>query len=554
MNGWLFGCNLDCSILEVNSGKIEKFQNGMLYINGKNKFEKDCIKHKKGILLEGYITNKFELQNEHHVDTWEEAYDLELKREDFPKRLRGSFCGLNFSNDNQMVFSDHIGSKALFFYYVNDILVISTKLKWIVQVLQHNRIKYTFNETAAQYMLTYGFMLDDSSFISEIKRVLPGNKLVFHDKKICEMSYYIPTIRKTIEMSENEAIQLIDKTFKTAVKREFEKDKEYGYAHLVDLSGGLDSRMVTWVAHELGYIDQTNISYCKTGYLDYHIAAKIAKDLKHKFYFKQLDDFQWIKSIEEILVLGNGEALYSGITGGNEFFQDLNCKKYGIEHTGMLGDVVIACFAKDKNSAYSTPQYGIQQYSTRLHFSFSNTILDKYENQEIFNLYIRGFMGAMSTYAIRQNYFEVSSPFLDVDFLNTCLSLPIKYRINHNIYLKWIKKYYHDAANYGWEKWAGVCPKKEFELLRDCTYAFRKFKRTCRKIVGLDIKDNMNPLDYWYDNDIKSFFDDFYNKCIGIECFGKSLREDINKLFMQGNVDEKTQALTVLGMAKLYFG
>ena len=41
-------------------------------------------------------------------------------------------------------------------------------------------------------------------------------------------------IKKILSMTEDEAIELVDQSFRKAVKREFEKDKEYGYKHLVD--------------------------------------------------------------------------------------------------------------------------------------------------------------------------------------------------------------------------------------------------------------------------------------------------------------------------------
>ena len=95
-------------------------------------------------------------------------------------------------------------------------------------------------------------------------------------------------------------------------------------------------------------------------------------------------------------------------------------------------------------------------------YDYKKELLDQYENQEIFDVYTRGFLWAMSTYVIRQNYFEVGSPLLDIDFLEMCFSIPIKYRKQHNNYLKWIKRYYKGATKYRWEKWAGVPPKQEF--------------------------------------------------------------------------------------------
>lgn len=536
---------------------MENIGDCVLYTNLLNKFYKDTIKNQPGYFLEGYITNKQQLIEIAKASEWENAYRQLSGNETFPVELRGSFCGFYFGeNEDKTFFTDHIGSKALYYYHNQDKFIVSTRLEWIVKVLSDNDIRYHYNEQAAQYMLTYGFMVDDSSFISEIKRILPGSKIIITKNKVNKIQYYLPTIKKIADVSEDDAIQMIDESFRKAIKREFEKDKEYGYEHLVDLSGGLDSRMVSWVAHDLGYVAQTNFSYCKADYLDYKISSNIARDLKHEYYFKQLNDLQWIYAVEENIQLNNGAALYCGITGGKDFLANFNSEKYGIEHTGMIGDVIISCFAKNEDCAYAPPKFGLNQYSVLLKYDFPEDILGNYENQEIFDVYIRGFLGAMSTYPIRQNYFEVSSPFLDVDFMETCFSIPIKLRAGHHIYLKWINKCYKDAAKYGWEKWAGVCPKKELLFIRNCVFALRKAKRTARKLVGYKISDNMNPLDYWYDNDLiaKSFFEQYYNDNIESECFSDKLRKDITRLFTEGNVSEKIQALTVLGIAKLYFG
>lgn len=556
MQGWLFGKNVECDFLNKMEGSLEVNKEETLYTNLNNKFYNDTINNKDGMFLEGYIVNRNELMNMSESNAWEDAYSMLVKKKEFPGMLRGSFCGFHISTSEILFFTDHIGSKALYYYLNNNVIIVATNLTWIVEVLKHNGIPYTFNKNAAKYMLTYGFMLDNSTFISEIKRVMPGEKLCIANDIPNIIQYYKPSIQEVEDISEDEAIQKIDIAFRRAVKREFEKDKEYGYDHLVDLSGGLDSRMVTWVAHDMGYCKQTNYSYCKRGYLDYRISSKIARDLKHEYYFKQLDDFQWIYELEPILQLSNGSALYSGITGGKDCLENFNREKYGIEHTGMIGDVIISSFSSNKEKAYKKPTFGTNQYSTSLIYDFSNSILDKYENQEIFDLYVRGFLGAMSTYPIRQNYFEVSSPFLDVDFMDTCFKLPIEYRAKHKIYLKWIKEYYPNATKYGWEKWAGVWPRKELYLLVIGKFVLRKIYRTIRILFKQDINDNMNPINYWYakDTQAQAFFNNYFNENIRNDCLGAELREDITKLFKEGTANEKTQVLTVLGMAKLFFG
>ena len=556
MRGWLCCKNLTCILPSNAEGNVEKVGDCLLYTNLLNKFYNDTIKNTAGFFLEGYISNKQELLEKQHEVSWEDVYKKICLEKKFPTQLRGSFSGFSFSENGEKVFfTDHLGSKSLFYYFNKDKFVVSSRLEWIVEILIENGVNYHFDELAAQYMLTYGFMLDDSTFIKEIKRILPGNKVVYGQDKLDIIQYYMPTLAHQIDISEDEAISMIDGAFRKAIKREFEKDREYGYKHLVDLSGGLDSRMVTWVAHEMGYVNQTNFTYCKSQYIDFKISSQIASDLKHEYYFKQLDDFQWIYEIEDILKLNNGQALYSGITGGKDCLANFNKDEYGIEHTGMLGDVIISCFASDESKAFKTPQFGTNQYSSLLNYAFADKLLNKYENQEIFDVYSRGFLGAMSTYSIRQSYFEVGSPFLDIDFMETCFSIPIKYRVKHNIYLKWMKKYYVKATNYGWEKWAGIPPKRKLLLVRDGVFCLRKFKRTIRNIFGFQIKDNMNPIDFWYANDVnvQFYFEQYYTDNINNQCISNNLRQDITRLFQEGTAIEKTQVLTVLGMVKMYF-
>ena len=145
---------------------------------------------------------------------------------------------------------------------------ISSNYNYMLEVLKYNNISISVNMTAVKYMLTYGYMLENVTFCQEIHRLLPGTKLsVTKDTTSYEIvRYYQIDNERNINMTEDEAIECIDRSFRKAIEREFEKDIEYGYKHLVDLSGGLDSRMVSWVGDDMGYVEQLNVSYCKEGY------------------------------------------------------------------------------------------------------------------------------------------------------------------------------------------------------------------------------------------------------------------------------------------------
>ncbi|MFR3249581.1 MAG: hypothetical protein ACLTQL_00335 [Eisenbergiella sp.] len=145
---------------------------------------------------------------------------------------------------------------------------------------------------------------------------------------------------------------------------------------------------------------------------------------------------------------------------------------------------------------------------------------------------------------------------MDVDFVNTCLSLPLSYRARHEIYLEWISQKYPKAAEYGWEKWGGAKPKKNEISRRKIITAGKLLKWKVESIAGRIPKDiNMNPIDYWYrtNYDLQRFFEDYFQKNIGNPAIEDEMRGQIETLFKTGSVSEKGMALTVLGLVKLYF-
>lgn len=117
-----------------------------------------------------------------------------------------------------------------------------------------------------------------------------GKYIKIENNKFEIKTYYELDNTPNYNQTEDEIIDNINELFRNAVKLEFEKDKEYRYKHIVALSGGLDSRMTTWVAHDMGYTDQLNYTFSQSDYLDETIAKEIARDLEHEWIFKFLDN------------------------------------------------------------------------------------------------------------------------------------------------------------------------------------------------------------------------------------------------------------------------
>ncbi len=554
VHGFLAAGNMNIKCL----GETVDFGHFKQYNNLLNKFPKDQVfleEETQITFLDGYVHNKNAVMAENGKD-WQQSFACAMRTDAGRclQILRGGFCGYTFDKQTAglTVYTDQVSVKAVYYYVNGNQWMVSNHIPYMTAVLKANRIAYHFNETAAKYMLSYGYMLDDSTFVKEINRLLPGELARIGDGQIKIENYYRISDREE-QMSEEEAVEKIDRAFREAVRREFEKDREYGYRHLVDLSGGLDSRMVSWVAHDMGYTDQLNVTYCRSGYLDEKISGRIANYLGHEYIFKPLDDIGWMYDIDEIISRNNGAALYTGITGGDRLLKILNANQFGIEHTGMIGDAVLSTFYHDREFNYGSPKLGYHRYSEKFSYEFSENVTDSYVCQEMFAIYTRGILGAQSSYMIRQHYMETASPFMDVDFLNTVFSIPFLYRKEHHIYLKWMLEKYPQSTDFGWEKWGGIKPREDHIFFRKVKTTQRLLGQNVCKILKRQNKDNMNPLDFWYqgNTEIQRYYREYYDK--NRDRVGGELGKDISLMFEDGNVIEKSMALTVLAILKVYF-
>lgn len=123
---------------------------------------------------------------------------------------------------------------------------------------------------AAYQMLTFGHMEDERTYARQIRRLRGGTCLLWRrgTAEVREYHTFHRHPERFVGQSREQILQALDETFRRAVEREYSKDEEYGRLHLADMSGGLDSRMGAWVAHELKPRHIQYMTYCKAGYLD----------------------------------------------------------------------------------------------------------------------------------------------------------------------------------------------------------------------------------------------------------------------------------------------
>ena len=529
-----------------------------------NKFIEDktfCETDSLILIAEGYLLNKTALFARYGVQSVATLMETMYRAEGeaFFAAFRGAFSGALYDKEKDLwlLYTNHTGDKAVFYTLCGSHFAAGSQVNYVLDACKELDWPLTLDEQAAYQMLTFGFMESDGTYAKEIRRLLGGTYLRIEKGEAQVLRYF--RLEKHPErfegQTEDQIIDALDAEFRRAVDAEYRKDEEYGLKHLADISGGLDSRINTWVAHEMSPRHLQLITYSKNNYLDERIAKEIAVHWKDELLFRQLDDASYLYELDELVFLNAGLSLYSGITGGKRMLEDLNLDAYGLEHTGQVNGAVIGSLLCGKDGLEK--RYPSGKFSNKLNHRLDQAYAANFDDHELYLLSTRTFRGILNTQLIRENYTEIAFPFLDVELLQLCLDIPLEYRLGHNIYKKWILTKYPQAARFRWEKTgAKISEGKPIGLLRK---VITKGPHKLLRMMGKHSLSNhgMNPLDYWFGRDkaLQTYLN--RREAEGYRCLPQAsdrLISDMKQLYATGSFNEKAMVLTILAAAKLYFG
>lgn len=549
------------SDFSASNHMIKKFENDKVFFDSN-----DFL-----IILDGVIINKTKIQSTLNTANWLECI-LQLystRGEQFFDVFRGSFSGV--LRDKRLrktiIFSDHIGTKILYYIQMGESLYVTSFMPNAYSFLKRNGMHCTMSIEGAYMLLCHGYMLDDYTICEQVKRIFPGHYLVIENSILQDKVFCRITNQQNDNTSIDESVEMIDSMFRKACEDEFQKDCEYSYEHLVSLSGGLDSRMTSLIADELGYKKQLNVTFSQSGYWDEVIPQQIVEDYHHDWIYKNLDSGYWLLDFEKIIKITGGNVLYYGQAHANSLFQHLDTSPFGLLHTGQLGDVFVGrTYVGSPEKGVIAPfKFSDRVYSTKFIDRLSGFSLKyAFENREMGILYNRGFNGMNNGIVCLYEKMETFSPFLDIDFINAALKLPIIWENKYLIYNKWIETKYPNLLNYGWEALNGHCLNEEkVKFLGRYYYKDEISMLVKNKILRLlgyektgssNGKNHMNPIAYYIKNytHINSVLDKYVLD--NIEYVKNDLlKEDLKSLYYYGNGPEKTQAITLIATNKLFF-
>lgn len=527
------------------------------FVQDKLAFENsECI-----VVLDGVLLNKAELLSKSKKKTLAEYIQSVVSQENFYSELRGPFSGFIYrkSSEQLTAFGNQTGDTCAFWQEDSERFCVSSDFNMVFDACKDAGVCFEFDETAANHLLSLGYVVEGHTVARQISRTQPGEAVVLTKGGFANKHRYhfFDNCHADTNMSVEDAVAKVDVAFRLAVKRCFDKDIEYGYSHLTDMSGGLDSRITNRVARALGYKDIVNISYSQNGSREFQCASRASLAMHNELLYKQLDDIAFLYDVERIVHANYGLSVYYGITGGQRLLEEINFRHFGLEHTGMLGDAVVGSFSR-------TSEDTSIDIKAICYTDFIAPVIQhagEYANKEQFCMYYRGFQGAVMTHYIRREFTEAVSPFMDVEFLQACFNIPLSLRCGDRLYWTWLDSRYPDISHL-------ECTHerpKTVSFSKDRIYRMigRNFRRKiirCFKAIGLwrivSPTGSMNPFEQWYAEsaELRNYVESYYRENIRELCAYENTYETAKKVFKGAKTLDKLSVISVLGTYKVYFG
>ena len=217
------------------------------------------------------------------------------------EHLNGMFAFALWDKNKQLLFlaRDRMGVKPLYYALQNNSFYFSSEIKGLMAIPE---IKRELNLEALNKYLTFENIPSPHSIIKNIYKLEAGYILTLHNGHIKKEKYWdIPIDLPKLKITEEEAIEELEKLFTQAVKRRLLSDVPLG----VFLSGGIDSSLVAKTMTDVSSekIRTFSIGFHEKSFDESKIAMRFAKELKSEHNQFLFDSKECLKIIPNIVNL-----------------------------------------------------------------------------------------------------------------------------------------------------------------------------------------------------------------------------------------------------------
>ena len=512
-------------------------------------------------LFEGVLLNRKKLLNEFALKDFETLI-RELyfhKKENIIKEFEGEFRGFIFDKVQQklLVFTNATSTQRVFYGEFKGEIFIDTSLIRLSENLKNSGVQPTPNWESVYQMLCFNGLLERSTIIQDVHKILDGHFLKIDlknlDKK--EIQYFTTFNEGCFSGSKKKASQIIHEIFKESVLMEYSKDTELGKNHLSLLSGGLDSRVAMMYALKNNQSIENVLCFSQSGYIDHTVSRKIAEDYRLHYEFIPLNGGKFLKKIDELTQISEGMVMYTGGIHVNHAVDEMQYENFALFHSGQLGDALLGGYlsAPERKRPSNYKIVGNPQFLGKVE-TLLNETKKNYESEESFLIRNRGYNTVLLGAHVFQQKRYQTSPFMAKDFLKFAAALPEEWKYNHRFYLEWIQKHCKEATKYRWERTL-LKPDANWKTSFGDKFVKRSFKLLNEKILKTPQNSSMYPYQYYFDNDseIQNYYKNYFEDNIyRIEDY-KELESDVKELFQSENFYSKSQSVNILAIFKLFF-
>jgi asparagine synthase (glutamine-hydrolysing) len=388
-------------------------------------------------------------------------------------RLNGMFAIVivDLRENRVFILRDRFGIKPLYYYDRPDILAFSSELKSFRYIDNFNfRLK---ESQLSEYMMFRNNV--NGTLFEDIESLEPGHFLTYAHGEGLKKERYFNINDYSRTNANNRSLESISKELKswlgTSVKSQLMSDVKLG----CQLSGGIDSSLVTWLANDnsdKGQFESVSIVFDNERFSEEKYIDKVAEQLKidaHKFelspsyYLKHIENATWNfeapinhpntigiyllsqRAKEYVTVLLSGEGA-DEVFGGYTRFYDVSYPYFNrvflseIKNS-KLSPVKILKYFNSKNRAIMATAYMRESIASKL-YPGHNLDAALHSRKTLFgslngSLFDRQVKYEMQTYLpdllIRQDKMSMAHsienrvPFLDNNVVQNSFNIPEKY-------------------------------------------------------------------------------------------------------------------------------
>lgn len=168
------------------------------------------------------------------------VHGFEEWKEDMLPKLRGmfGFAIYNTKDNSLFIARDFFGIKPMHYTQIGNDFVYASEIK---SILEYPKFEKKFNRKALDSYLSFQYAVPPETFFEGVYCLMPGHYLWYKDGEVETTRYFEARFNPNEEMTEEEAVDKIEKVFENSVNAHKIADVEVGCF----LSSGVDSSYVS---------------------------------------------------------------------------------------------------------------------------------------------------------------------------------------------------------------------------------------------------------------------------------------------------------------------